>query len=53
MDDAYVRAVMRFFVHLYERGWVYRDNRIVNWCPVRTRPRSPTSRSPTRTSTTR
>ncbi len=33
MDDAYVRAVMRFFVHLYKRGWIYRDNRIVNWCP--------------------
>jgi len=33
MDDAYVRAVMRFFVHLYERGWIYRDNRIINWCP--------------------
>jgi len=33
MDDAYVRAVMRFFVHLYKRGWVYRDNRMINWCP--------------------
>src|SRR5919199_2465264 len=33
MDDDYVRAVMRFFVHLYERGWIYRDNRIINWCP--------------------
>ncbi|HKT44519.1 MAG TPA: valine--tRNA ligase [Gaiellaceae bacterium] len=32
MDEAYVRSVMRFFVHLYERGWLYRDNRIVNWC---------------------
>jgi valyl-tRNA synthetase len=32
MDDAYVRAVMRFFVHLYERGWIFRDNRIINWC---------------------
>jgi valyl-tRNA synthetase len=32
MDDAYIRAVMRFFVHLYERGWMYRDNRIINWC---------------------
>jgi valyl-tRNA synthetase len=32
MDDAYIRAVMRFFVHLYERGWLYRDNRIINWC---------------------
>jgi valyl-tRNA synthetase len=33
MDDAYVRAVMRFFVHLYRKGWIYRDNRIINWCP--------------------
>ena len=33
MDDAYVRAVLRFFVHLHERGWLYRDNRIGNWCP--------------------
>src|SRR3954471_4539662 len=32
MDEAYVRAVLRFFVHLYGRGWMYRDNRIVNWC---------------------
>ena len=32
MDDAYIRAVMRFFVHLYERGWLFRDNRIINWC---------------------
>ena len=34
MDDAYIEAVMRFFVHLHERGWIYRDNRIINWCPV-------------------
>ena len=33
MDDAYVEAVMRFFVHLWDRGWIYRANRIVNWCP--------------------
>jgi valyl-tRNA synthetase len=33
MDDEYVRAVMRFFVHLYDKGWIYRDNRIINWCP--------------------
>jgi valyl-tRNA synthetase len=33
MDDAYVHAVMRFFVHLWEKGWIYRANRIVNWCP--------------------
>ena len=33
MDDSYVRAVMRFFVHLHEKGWIYRANRIINWCP--------------------
>ena len=33
MDDAYVRAVMRFFVHLWEKGHIYRASRIVNWCP--------------------
>src|SRR3954447_877775 len=33
MDDAYVRAVMRFFVHLWNKGWIYRANRIINWCP--------------------
>ncbi len=33
MDDGYVRAVMHAFVHLYEKGWIYRANRIINWCP--------------------
>src|SRR5437867_3123182 len=33
MDDDYVRAVYRFFVHLYRKGWIYRANRIINWCP--------------------
>ena len=33
MDDAYVEAVMTFFVRLWEAGWIYRANRIVNWCP--------------------
>src|SRR4029077_19382060 len=33
MDEQYVRAVMRFFVHLYRRGWIFRANRIINWCP--------------------
>jgi len=33
MDDDYVRAVMRFFVHLHRRGLIYRANRIINWCP--------------------
>jgi valyl-tRNA synthetase len=33
MDDGYIAAVMQFFVHLYGRGWIYRANRIINWCP--------------------
>jgi valyl-tRNA synthetase len=34
MDEAYVHAVMTFFVHLWNKGWIYRANRIVNWCPL-------------------
>ena len=33
MDEGYVRAVLKWFVHLHERGFLYRANRIVNWCP--------------------
>ena len=33
MDPGYVRAVYTFFKHLYDKGWIYRDNRIINWCP--------------------
>src|SRR5437764_6317344 len=40
MDDAYVRAVMRFFVHLYRKGWIYRANHIINWCPFHQTPLS-------------
>jgi valyl-tRNA synthetase len=33
LDDAYVRAVLRVFVDLYEKGYIYRDRYIVNWDP--------------------
>jgi valyl-tRNA synthetase len=33
LDPSYTRAVMRFFVHLYGKGWIFRANRIINWCP--------------------
>jgi valyl-tRNA synthetase len=33
MDDGYIAAVMQFFVHLYGKGYIYRANRIINWCP--------------------
>ncbi|MDX6423551.1 MAG: valyl-tRNA synthetase, partial [Gaiellaceae bacterium] len=31
LDDGYVRAVYKVFVSLYEKGYVYRDNYMVNW----------------------
>jgi valyl-tRNA synthetase len=33
LDDGYVRAVYRVFVGLYEKGYIYRDNYLVNWDP--------------------
>ena len=33
MDPEYVRAVTKVFVHLYEKGLIYRDNYMVNWDP--------------------
>ena len=34
MDDGYVRAVLTMFVQLYNKGYIYRDNRLINWCPT-------------------
>ena len=31
MDEGYARAVLHAFVKLYEDGYVYRANRLVNW----------------------
>jgi valyl-tRNA synthetase len=33
LDDAYVRAVLKVFVDLYEQGLIYRDHYMVNWDP--------------------
>jgi valyl-tRNA synthetase len=33
LDDDYVRAVYRVFVALYDKGYIYRDNYMVNWDP--------------------
>ncbi|GBD95135.1 valine--tRNA ligase [bacterium BMS3Abin05] len=33
MDEAYSRAVRAVFVHLYEKGLIYRGKYIINWCP--------------------
>ena len=34
MDDGYTRAVLSAFVKLYEKGFIYKGYRLVNWCPV-------------------
>ncbi|HEX7239271.1 MAG TPA: valine--tRNA ligase [Longimicrobiaceae bacterium] len=33
LDEGLSRAVREVFVRLYEKGLVYRGNRIINWCP--------------------
>lgn len=33
MDKEYSAAVLEAFVHYYEKGYLYRDHRIINWCP--------------------
>ncbi len=32
MDPAYVKAVETAFLHYYKKGWVYKGERIINWC---------------------
>lgn len=32
LDEGYVKAVYRVFVSLYEKGYIYRDEYMVNWC---------------------
>ena len=34
MDEGCNRAVTKVFVDLYKEGLIYRDDRIINWCPV-------------------
>ena len=33
MDEGLSRAVREVFVKLYEKGLIYKGNRIINWCP--------------------
>ncbi|MDP0497098.1 MAG: valine--tRNA ligase [Verrucomicrobiota bacterium JB024] len=34
LDAGYSRAVLTAFVDLYNKGMIYRGQRMVNWCPV-------------------
>ncbi len=33
MDEGLSKAVLEVFVKLYEKGLIYRGDRIINWCP--------------------
>ncbi len=33
MDEGLSKAVRTVFVRLYNEGLIYRDNRLINWCP--------------------
>ncbi|MDD3119459.1 MAG: valine--tRNA ligase [Victivallales bacterium] len=34
MDEGLSTAVRKVFVSLYEKGYIYRGQRMINWCPV-------------------
>ena len=34
MDEGCSDAVLEVFIKLYEKGYIYKGSRIVNWCPV-------------------
>lgn len=33
MDEGCSKAVLETFIRLYEKGLIYRGNRLINWCP--------------------
>ena len=34
MDEGCSEAVQEVFIRLYEKGYIYKGSRIINWCPV-------------------
>ena len=34
MDEGCSDAVQEVFIRLYKKGYIYKGNRIINWCPV-------------------
>ncbi len=34
MDEGLSKAVVKAFINLYEKGLIYRGEKIINWCPV-------------------
>ena len=34
MDEGCSHAVQDVFIKLFDKGWIYKGSRIVNWCPI-------------------
>ena len=34
MDEGCSKAVQEVFIKLYEKGYIYKGSRIINWCPI-------------------
>ena len=34
MDEGCSKAIQEVFIKLYEKGYIYKGSRIINWCPV-------------------
>ena len=34
MDEGCSNAVKNVFLKMYDKGWIYKGSRIINWCPV-------------------
>lgn len=33
MDEGYSKAVLETFIHFYKKGYLYRGEKVINWCP--------------------
>ncbi len=33
MDPEYQKAVKKVFLYYYQKGWIYKGERVINWCP--------------------
>ena len=34
MDEGLSKAVLEVFVRLYKKGWIYKGEKLINWCPT-------------------
>ncbi len=33
LDKDYSETVLKAFIHYYKKGWIYRGEKVINWCP--------------------